>query len=173
MTSVSSFSHPAPMPKRNLPLEKWSRVAISLASKRGLRSGIKQTPVPSLMVLVTAEALARPTKGSPMSLMDGGMVPSGLPWYRVVACTGMTICSGSHSDSNPSDSAFCAITATSIDWLENLVFTPIFIVSSLHRHLIHTPSVRALRRCFAMVQGKASQAWRSEEHTSELQSLRH
>src|SRR5215831_14264246 len=40
-------------------------------------------------------------------------------------------CSGSHRDSKPNDSALCARTATSIDWLENVIFTPIFIVPSL------------------------------------------
>ena len=67
-----------------------------------------------------------------MSLIDGGMLPSGLPWYRVVTCTGITPCSGSHRDSNPSASAFWATTATSSDRLETLVFMPIFMVPSRH-----------------------------------------
>src|SRR2546425_2209176 len=89
-------------------------------------------PVPSLSVVVTAEARASATKGSAMSLMEGGMAPSGLPWYRVVTCTGMTGCSGSHKDSKPNDSALCAMTATSIDRLENVIFTPIFMVPSVY-----------------------------------------
>src|SRR5712691_4449234 len=89
-------------------------------------------PVPSLIVVVTAEARASARKGSAMSLMEGGMAPSGLPWYRVVTCTGMTGCSGSHKDSKPNDSALCAMTATSIDRLENVIFTPIFMVPSVY-----------------------------------------
>src|SRR5262245_13753499 len=40
-------------------------------------------------------------------------------------------CSGSHRDSKPNDSALCARTATSIDRLESVIFTPIFIVPSM------------------------------------------
>src|SRR5215475_4935378 len=40
-------------------------------------------------------------------------------------------CSGSHNDSKPNDSASCARTATSIDRLESVIFTPIFIVPSM------------------------------------------
>src|SRR5215470_4258065 len=43
-------------------------------------------------------------------------------------------CSGSHKDSKPSDSALCAMTATSIDRLESDIFTPIFMVSSVYYH---------------------------------------
>ena len=146
MISVSSRSHPAPMPNRNLPLERWSRVAISLASSSGWCSGTKQIPVPNLRVVVTAEALARPMKGSPMSLMDGGILPSGLPWYRVVTCTGITPCSGSHRDSNPRASAFWATTATSSDRLETLVFMPIFMVASLYSRVTSMRIDNRLRR---------------------------
>src|SRR5712691_4429491 len=40
-------------------------------------------------------------------------------------------CSGSHKDSNPNDSALCARTATSIDRLESVIFTPIFMLPSM------------------------------------------
>jgi hypothetical protein len=79
MLSVSSCSPPAPMPKRNLPVAKWSRGARSVARRRGWRSGTRQMPVPSLSVVVTAEARASATKGSAMSLIEGGMAPSALP----------------------------------------------------------------------------------------------
>src|SRR5215475_7988409 len=46
-------------------------------------------------------------------------------------------CSGSHRDSKPSDSALCARTATSIDWLESVIFTPIFISPSVHLRVPH------------------------------------
>ena len=41
-------------------------MATSLAKSRGLCSGTRQMAVPSLMVLVTADALARAMKGSTM-----------------------------------------------------------------------------------------------------------
>ena len=66
MISVSSLSQPEPMPKMNRPPEKWSRVATSLARRNGLCSGTRQTPVPSLIVSVTAEARASATNGSTM-----------------------------------------------------------------------------------------------------------
>ena len=89
-------------------------------------------PGPSLIVVVTAEARASVMKGSAMSRMEGGMAPSGLPWYLVVTCTGMTGCSGSYKDSKPNDSALCARTVTSIDRLESVICMPIFIISPVY-----------------------------------------
>ena len=47
------------------------------------------------MCWVVADALARPIRGSPESLMDGGIEPSGVPPYLEVELTGTIVCSGS------------------------------------------------------------------------------
>ena len=67
------------MPNRNLPLENLSSVAICLACIKGLCSGTRLMAVPSLMVLVAAAAIDRAMSGSPMSAIEGGMDPSGVP----------------------------------------------------------------------------------------------
>ena len=65
----------------------------------GLCSGTKQMLVPSIIFSVTADALAREIKGSAISIINGGMDPSGVPPYLEVVVTGMTGCSGSQNDS--------------------------------------------------------------------------
>ena len=79
------------------------------------------------MRVVVAEAIASPMNGSPMSAMNGGMDPSGVPPYLEVVFTGMTGCSGSQNESNPTSSAFRAISATLLELLLNTVLTPTFI----------------------------------------------
>src|SRR5262249_55032009 len=59
-------------------------------------------------------------------------------------------CSGSHRDSKPNDSALCARTATSIDWLESVIFTPIFMLPSIDLWMPLSCPMLALRRaCIA------------------------
>jgi hypothetical protein len=55
---VSSRFQPAPTPKMNRPWLCKSNTAISLASISGLRSVTNVMPVASLIVLVTAAAIA-------------------------------------------------------------------------------------------------------------------
>ena len=54
-------------------------MAICLACIIGLCSGTKLMLVPSFIVLVTAEALAKPTNASAMSAIEEGIEPSGVP----------------------------------------------------------------------------------------------
>ena len=115
MISVSSRNHPSPMPNRNLPLERWSRVAISLASSSGWCSGTKQIPVPNLRVVVTVVG-PRQT--------DEGITDVTHRWRNAAIRAALVSrrhmhrhdpMSGSHRDSNPSASALWATTATSSD----------------------------------------------------------
>ena len=64
INSVSSLSQPVPMPKTNRPPLTRSKTAISLAKRRGFRSGTNVIPVHNLMVLVTPDARARAMYGS-------------------------------------------------------------------------------------------------------------
>ena len=86
--------------------------------------------VPSLMALVAADARARAISGSPMSDMDGGMEPSGVPPYLELVWTGTMGCSGSQNDSNPSSSARFASSAGSTESLEALAVTPISMINA-------------------------------------------
>ena len=62
--SISSWFHPAPIPKRKRPPESWSRLATSLAVVMVSRSMIRQMPVPIFRRLVTAAAAISEMKGS-------------------------------------------------------------------------------------------------------------
>ena len=87
--------------------------------------------VPSIILLVEPDAIARLMNGSAMSLMAGGMLPSGVPPYLEFVCTGMIGCSAIQRDSNPRSSAFLAKAPMSPVSLFTATFTPIFIVSPL------------------------------------------
>src|SRR5438105_4677452 len=73
MISVSSRSHPAPMPKRNRPPLNRSSVETSFASSSGWRSGTSTMPVPSLMRVVTPDARPSATNGR----LYGDVLPAG------------------------------------------------------------------------------------------------
>ena len=107
-TSASPCSHPAPMPNTNRPPDTRSRVATSLASRMGLRSGTRQMPVPRRTDLVADAAAARNTSGSMIWLILPSAYTLGAPDAAPAAPTlksaGTTPCSGAHSEPNPSSS---------------------------------------------------------------------
>ncbi len=71
MASNSSSSQPTPMPSSTRPPERRSRVAISLATMIGLRTGSTRMPVASRIVVVAAATNASQMSGSGMSLSSG------------------------------------------------------------------------------------------------------
>ena len=105
--AASSGTEPTPMPNRNLPPLRASRVAARFASRMGECSGTTTTAVPSMSVLVVADARASMTNGSTISPQARGM-------SRTVS-TGSVGCSGAQSESNPSSSARGASTAGSME----------------------------------------------------------
>ena len=92
---------------------------------------MRQILVPNLILLVVPDAMARLMNGSAMSLMADGMLPSGVPPYFDVVCTGMIGCSAIQRDWNPKSSAFLANAPTSPVLLFTATFTPTFIRSPL------------------------------------------
>ena len=101
---------------------------MTLARCRGLCSGTRQMPDPSLIVRVTAEARARAMKGSKMRPYSSGTMPSAVPGKGDVACTGRMACSGTQYDSKPRSSACLASTAESTDVLVWKTKMPTFMV---------------------------------------------
>ena len=63
-SAISSAFQPPPMPNSSRPLDSRSTVATSLAVWMGSRCTTRQTPVPSLIVLVTTAAAPMARKGS-------------------------------------------------------------------------------------------------------------
>ena len=68
----------------------------------GSRWMIRHTPVPILIRSVTAAIAASAANGSSVWLYSGGSSPP--PGYGVSRLTGIWVCSGSISDSNPRSS---------------------------------------------------------------------
>src|SRR5438128_12529389 len=73
------------------------------------------------------------------------MRPSGEPGKGEVLWTGMTGCSPSQRESNPSASACRATAATSMGWRVGNIKTPIFIVASLRAMHSRPYAVRSLQ----------------------------
>src|SRR5262245_35803697 len=137
MIAISSRSQPAPMPKRNRPPLKRSRVETSLASSSGCRSGTM--PVPSLMRLVTPDARPSATNGSMKCAYDSGITPSAEPGKRLALCTGMNGCSAHQNDSKPSSSTFRAMNPTSTRYAGRGMEIPTFMVSAPWSPLAREP----------------------------------
>ena len=93
-----------------------SSVATSLARVMGLRAGTTTTAVPSLRVVVAAEARARAMSGSTMSPQSLGTGFS--------TATGSVCCSGTQIESNPSSSARLARIAISVERTVGMVEIP-------------------------------------------------
>src|ERR1700726_3522144 len=70
----SSGFHPAPMPNRKRPPQASSRVATCLAVRIGLRSGIRQQPIPSLMWLGVAPGADAKQERAAASVGEGGQL---------------------------------------------------------------------------------------------------
>lgn len=81
----------------------------SFASKRGLRSAIRQMRVASFMRLVADAAIERAMNGSTKCEQLLGASPDGEPGKILRLFTGMNGCSPTQRESNPSFSAVSAM----------------------------------------------------------------
>ena len=80
----SSSNQPMPAPRIIRPPDRWSRVANSLASTRGLRCGTTRMPVPSRRVEVGGRHVGQPDQriGEDRRLAAGGSRPDGVVGIR-------------------------------------------------------------------------------------------
>src|SRR4029450_9553882 len=96
------------------------------------------------------------------------MLPPEVPGAGELLCTGMTGCSPSQRESNPSASAFCATTAVSIGCRPENSEIPMFIIASFSLRLgEHGTCVACQSHTLQAAQAGCSSDDTQEQHTTQ------